>query len=356
MMIMNDNTICRNILIRLPTKSLHRFKCVSKHWNRLTNDPLLMKLRSRRMILLPFPFSRLHALDDNVPTDDMDNSMVKLCFPYYDNFMDKVLTLVGTFNGIVLMVMVVKDKRIMKGVYDTRMILYNPFTSESKVVRDPYSPCLKRNHTYGFGYGATPDDLKIVRFRDCDLDVFILKTNSWSTSKNFIPEANFRNEVGTFLNGFLYWIDYKEKMTILALDVNKVVIWRTQLPIWGSDSTSTLPRLGTLRGCLCTIKERDDSVFDVWVLEKQGVKKLWSKICSFSIGLQGNYVNKYKAINILDDGRILMANDSNQLIIFDTSKHSYKMVSNVETFQSLRTLRGIEYTESLVSPSDLCCV
>ncbi|GJY43378.1 F-box domain containing protein [Tanacetum coccineum] len=327
MVIMNDNTICRNILIRLPTKSLHRFKCVSKHWNRLTNDPLLMKLRSRRMILLPFPFSRLHALDDNVPTDDM-----------------------------VLMVMVVKDKRIMKGVYDTRMILYNPFTSESKVVRDPYSPCLKRNHTYGFGYGASPDDLKIVRFRDCDLDVFSLKTNSWSTSKNFIPEANFRNEVGTFLNGFLYWIDYKEEMTILALDVNKVVIWRTQLPLWGSDSSCTLPRLGTLRGCLCTIKERDDSIFDVWVLEKQGIKKLWSKICSFSIGLQGNYVNKYKAINILDDGRILMANDSNQLIIFDTSKHSYKMVSNVETFQSLRTLRGIEYTESLVSPSDLCCV
>nr|GEY28375.1 F-box domain-containing protein [Tanacetum cinerariifolium] len=279
--------------------------------------------------------------------------MVEHCLPY-ENFTDKVLTLVGTFNWIVLMV--VKDKHIMKGVYDTRMILYNPFASESKTVRDPYSPCLKLDHIYGFGYGATPDDLKIVRFRDHDLDVFSLKTNSWSTSKNFIPKANFRNEVGTFFNGFLYWIDYNKDMTILALDVNKIVIWRTQLPLWGNDSTSTLPRLGTLRGCLCTIKERDNSVFDVWVLEKQGVKKLWSKICSFSLCLEGNYLNKYQPINILDDGRILMSNDSNQLIIFDTSKHSYKMVINFETFQSLRTLRGIEYTETLVSPSDLCCV
>ncbi|PWA62437.1 F-box domain-containing protein [Artemisia annua] len=307
--------------------------------------------------MILFSVLPLHALDDNVPTDDMNHSMVKLCSPC-EKIKDKVFTLVGTFNGIVLMVMIVKDKRLMKGVYDTRMILYNPFTSESKIVRDPYSPCFKPNHTYGFGYGATTDDLKIVRFRDHDLDVFSLKTNSWSTSKNFIPNADFRNEVGTFLNGFLYWIDYNSDMTILALDVNKMAIWRAQLPPYqGSDSTYTLPRLGTLRGCLCTIKERDNSVFDVWVLEKQGVKKLWSNICSFSIGLEGNYVNKFHPINILDDGRILMVNDSSgQLIIYDTSKHSYKMLNSSRTFQSLRTLRGIEYVESLVSPSDLGCV
>ena len=48
----------------------------------------------------------------------------------------------------------------------TRMILYNPFTSAYKLVTDPHCECYNTKHIYEFGYGATPDDLKIFRFSD----------------------------------------------------------------------------------------------------------------------------------------------------------------------------------------------
>lgn len=60
----------------------------------------------------------------------------------------------STFNGIVLLV--IEDHFLAD------MILYNPFTRARKIVpHPPSSP--KSAYVYGFGYGATPQALKIVK-------------------------------------------------------------------------------------------------------------------------------------------------------------------------------------------------
>ncbi|KAF5805919.1 putative F-box-like domain superfamily protein [Helianthus annuus] len=127
-----------NILVRLPKQPILRFRCLSKHWNRLLSDHF-MKSRSRRMILLPT--RPLHAID-------------------YTND--------GTINGIVLLVFI------------DDMILYNPFTI---VPKQSLHPSHSSSNAYGFCYGTTPDDLKIVRLRVLDhidyyrCDVFSLKNS-----------------------------------------------------------------------------------------------------------------------------------------------------------------------------------
>nr|GEV18107.1 hypothetical protein CTI12_AA135620 [Tanacetum cinerariifolium] len=73
------------IVIQLPTKPLLRFQCVSKHWNSVISD--FIKLRSRRMILLPVG----HPL----AMDTTDYSLVKLGSPFGNSeflrFLDQMI-------------------------------------------------------------------------------------------------------------------------------------------------------------------------------------------------------------------------------------------------------------------------
>ncbi|GJX74943.1 F-box domain containing protein, partial [Tanacetum coccineum] len=191
--------ILNNIFVRLPTKSLFRFKSVSKHWNCSIPSPDFMKLRSHRMILLSVhPF---HAIDT------MDYSIIKLCSPF-ENLEGKDVNMVGTCNGIVLLALKSRYER-------DYMILYNPFTQASHKIHIPPSTYPHR-YTYGLGYGTTPDDLKVVRLRDCShypgsCEVFSLKTRSWS-----IPlQATDRHGYGNL---------------IVALDVKDMLFSEIQIP------------------------------------------------------------------------------------------------------------------------------
>lgn len=135
------------------------------------------------MILLPI--LPLHAFDDNVSVDETCHSIVKLS-PPFANPLDKEVTIVGTFKGIVLLVL--KDYRY------TSMVLYNPFTGLTRLVPTPPLPPPRSlydvdilNFVYGFGYGADPNDLKIIKFSTWSntCDVFSLKMSSWSRSQYY---------------------------------------------------------------------------------------------------------------------------------------------------------------------------
>lgn len=356
---MADVVICddilHNILARLPGKALLLAKCVSTHWNRFISDPSFMKSISRRMILVLS--SPSHALNETAVVDDLAHSMVKIHYPY-EKGKYRYVRIIGTFNGIVLLA--INDSYVVGGTsihFTSHMILLNPFTGASKILLDPYSPFDDQYHVYGFGYGATQDELKIFRFRDCKhpgycwntLDVFNLKTSSWSTSEILIKDADqFRdNDVGTFLNGFLYWVASHKK--IVALNVNDMLISDIHLPY---TCRSSQTHLGTLHGYLCMIVDKYIQ-FDVWVMKEQGVENSWSKVCWFKLGLEVKCF-KFTVINIMDDGRILMAGDvMNYLVIYDISKHSYKILKSFARVIDFATVRAIGYEESLISPSHI---
>ncbi|KAJ0558506.1 putative F-box domain-containing protein [Helianthus annuus] len=143
---LHDDIVC-NILARLPAKSLLRFRCVSKHWNRMLRDPSFMKLRSRKTIFLPLD-KTLHLIDDNNA-----NSVVTRPIPTQYRRGIHRPRVIGTFNGIVLLIT----------LYD--IILYNPFTRVSKELpRTTVNPIPNLNCLFGFGYAHGDEhDLKVVR-------------------------------------------------------------------------------------------------------------------------------------------------------------------------------------------------
>ncbi|XP_076911430.1 putative F-box protein At3g16210 [Bidens hawaiensis] len=206
-----------DIFVRLPTKPLARARCLSKHWNRLILD-YFMKLRSRRMMLLPF--QSLLAIHNTVPSDGTVHliSTSRLPCPNFNNLVSvDCVKIIGTFNGIVVL-------------FCKSIILFNPLTGAFKIVPDPPLDSSVRVDTYGLCYGATLDDLKTVKLRfranysyQVYCDVFSLKKGLWST-KSIKLEGWYRARPlynGTFANGYLYWIALQPDgmCFTLALDV-----------------------------------------------------------------------------------------------------------------------------------------
>ncbi|PWA80166.1 F-box domain-containing protein [Artemisia annua] len=336
--------ILHNILDRLPTKDLARFKCVSKHWSRLIIDPYFLKFGSRRMILLIAAGSPLHVVDP----DDTSNLMFKLRFPF-GNPKSKDVKCLGIFNGIAILVF--KAYCVDNKSTYIRTILYNPFTAAYELVPDPHSECLNINHIYGFGYGATPDDLKIIRFSDrkprrtesCrTFDVFSFKSNSWNRSTNKIRNVKYTSDVGTFLNGYLHWIVYKRsELMIMALNVDSMALSDIPLPHYNYKKG----RLGTLDGCLC-IADIHGTQLVVSVMKEQGV---WSNRY-----LGASLFNKFFVVSILDGGGILMMDFSNKFIIYNTLESSNEVMKKFSGYiKCVRGLTGVEYMVSGASPSDL---
>ncbi|MFS8032850.1 putative F-box-like domain superfamily protein [Helianthus anomalus] len=72
----DDIMVC-NIVALLPAKPLIRFQCVSKYWNHMLTQPNIMKLRSRKTVILPLHDDTIHLIDDT------DGTIVQRCYPPY---------------------------------------------------------------------------------------------------------------------------------------------------------------------------------------------------------------------------------------------------------------------------------
>ncbi|KAJ0811079.1 putative F-box domain-containing protein [Helianthus annuus] len=360
--------VLHNILARLPGKPLLRFRCVSKHWNGLISDPYFMKSRSRRMILLKLTRS-LVVVDDT--------EAVKLLHSPLEHEEEGTrVSMVGALNGIVLLALIYcKSLRY-------KLVLYNPLTCASKILvvmgppSIPYPDRQNRPYVFGFGYGATKDDLKILRLENvsypqpvgshyCKYDVFDLKTCSWSKRRDLAIKSDFHNVPGTFLNGFLYWLTFSSRFGILALNVKDMVFSNIKLPDEIAHVQATL--LGSIGGCLCVTNKAkvgyNNRSFNLWLMKEEGS---WMKAHSFTFSLETSY---FFPTCILGYGQILLQSSSNQFVIYDTSNESHKTINGLPTLKGIETLSdfditymlycfqdqcSIEYVESLVSPSDLC--
>ncbi|KAK1437716.1 hypothetical protein QVD17_03512 [Tagetes erecta] len=191
-------------------------------------EPDFMKLRSRKTLILSKP-KALYLIDDNVPTDDKSNSIVKQCHPFKNIETEDVCPL-GTVNGIVLL------------RYGYMLILYNPFTSMSK--KRSFPPAFSGLPIYGFGYNANSDDLKVVRFRDgCEIyDVYNVKKSSWSS-----------------LNTSKYKISVKFGHEV---EINLPFKRELNMP---PNRTLHSNLLGTIDGCLCALHHTKDDRFDILI-------------------------------------------------------------------------------------------
>ncbi|KAJ8547899.1 hypothetical protein K7X08_021135 [Anisodus acutangulus] len=281
-------------LLKVPSKSLLKFVCVSKPWLRQVSSRKLVKSHLKltandkecshhRVIFQDstgnFKVSRLPPLfhkEQRTELFDMDSPMEN----------PTVYTwIVGSVNGLICLYSKIEE-----------LVLWNPTIRKSKKLptfgaklRTGCSYYLK----YGFGYDESHDDYKVAVIQcifdenggsyDTVVNIYSMRTDSWRTVDKF-PGNFLVNSPGKFVDGKLYWalsadIDTFNMCNIISLDLEDETWRRLELPAsYGEGSYPlTLGVVGSDLSVLCpNCHEGTNS--DVWIMKDSGSKVSWAKI------------------------------------------------------------------------------
>ncbi|GLT56478.1 hypothetical protein SLA2020_295160 [Shorea laevis] len=291
----------REILCRLPVKSLLRFKSVSKPWCCLIDDPYFINFHlkhstetNRDLSVIAessiSPINLLCSQGLDPPDKFVEiNLPVEINPPAETNSVEGI-TLLGSCNGLICCLIRLNDFQ--------NVIIWNKSTGDIHVTRWPrygtrnkeeHSPCLMQ---HGFGYDSINDDYKVVGISciHAETKVYSLRNNTWKSTHKGLPFINAltNNErKGLIVGGALHWMAGLDWNTgnpniVVAFDLNTEVFHNISLPKPPENCTA----LGALGGCLtvtCWEEETDSpsGIIEIWVMEGL-VKKSWTRLLRVS--------------------------------------------------------------------------
>ncbi|OMO54304.1 hypothetical protein CCACVL1_27914 [Corchorus capsularis] len=245
--------VMREILLRIPVKSILRFKSSSGRQlfiRLLTHDPFNVYLD----LELPFtPYSL------------------------------KGYRIIGSCNGLVCF-------------YDgTQFFIYNPLLNQHKYKTLPLPNNVSGSGQYGydkvigFCYDSLSDDYKVVFWYNkednkqlVEAQVYTLGMNCWTkveTPDQYITvEIPYGKNSQAFLNGVIHWLGYGfsgEKL-VITFDVSSEVFQWFPLPCYVGGA-----HINVYRDMLCVFDYVATSVnsnYDIFVMSKYGVQDSWRKL------------------------------------------------------------------------------
>ncbi|GFP90676.1 F-box/kelch-repeat protein at3g23880 [Phtheirospermum japonicum] len=364
--------IITEILLRLPVKSLLRFRCVSKSWlffissyrfakehlkistknNVYIHDRLIFGSRTLSIDLCTCSIQSIieasnsavqiyPAISDNFP---LPFDRVQFDYPFAEP--DDVIWLVGSCNGLVCV-----------HLSPNTIFLWNPTTRKLKRLPDSGTDLDVEYYgiSFAFGYDELHDDYKVVEFFggervagvfETQVKVYSLRANSWKTLSNW-PGGDTFGGTGKFLNGALHWsvcsFDWPAEWVIVSHDLATDTF--TEVPLPKLDDDDVRVELKILKGCLALYCEHNVHL-DIWVMKEYGVKESWTKFVRipFLLDFRDHELIRPRPLFFSVDGKVLI-NYGASLHIYDLSNpHSHQ-------FSTTYSVESITYFESLVSPS-----
>ncbi|XP_028774135.1 F-box/kelch-repeat protein At3g06240-like [Neltuma alba] len=288
--------LMEEITVRLPVKSLLRFKCVAKSWYAVITNPSFIAKHLERSnsiaknqclkLMFQSPTHQLPPSISLISNREQPCVIQDLELPCSKNDLKWILPY-GQCNGIVFLC----------GDYegDVRcLILWNPSTKEVKAIpASPWQPKGINPTNFGFGFDPITKDYKVVRFPICPLvrreqllvEVYNLSTNSWR--KIDVDDVSFYEShkyscVGSYLNGVYHWIcrslDETDKF-IVSFDFSKEVFGIIQSPPGIASSRSQNNHLSVVDDRLAWAVKHDsiDYRVEIWVMSEYGFESSWTK-------------------------------------------------------------------------------
>ncbi|XP_074364465.1 F-box/kelch-repeat protein At3g23880-like [Apium graveolens] len=326
------------ILLRLPIKSLLRFKSVCKSWFSIISSHRFAKSH--------------HAIagtDDQVvivhlePNDndfdaDVDGSFSlihlgsepnckNLDFPYSQGeypSKDIFSTLIGSHFGIVCVSVDVSDWSVTNNNFD--IYLWNPATKHSKLIpRYNKSDNAYTSGSLGFAFDHIDSDFKLVKVqsRDFFAKVYSSNRNEWRCIEPRPIDVPQRNVFDICFHGFLFAIGNNSGM--MAFNLNKeLFICDINLPVTSFDDaqSSTKTRVSnfndTIAVIFCTM---DNGKIQLWTLDNEaclcggGVQALWTKVLSIDVGLP-----LYLVEGLYNNSQFLVVGRDGNRFMYDLNK------------------------------------
>ncbi|TXG52841.1 hypothetical protein EZV62_022010 [Acer yangbiense] len=349
-----------NILLRLPVKSLCRFKCVSKEWIDLISNPNFVKmhlLRTQilgRTRLLVDGMWDLFSVDlETVSNNDRNITMVGHEFSNPEEF--NSIRCFGSCNGLLGLI-----------TDNDKLFVYNPSTKKCKQIPDSGGPA-RSTDLYGFGYAESIDDYKLVKksWPGELVEVYSLEKNSWTSIENGFPFPVKYDEMGVYLNGVIHWAfeDHDGSCVIAAFDLVEEKFKTLSPPDTVLKGNCNYTLTGYL-GSLCLAVDKSDGLKQFCVMQEYGLQGSWKIIW---MGMLHNSFSKLRPLCLLiniktfllmtEDGLFSVdVKDNNRLKYVEVGVNAMSMSLGIEQYfvvdfgteYSLCNLHV--YTESLVSP------
>ncbi|GAU13819.1 hypothetical protein TSUD_261460 [Trifolium subterraneum] len=285
------------ILVRLPVKSLIKFKCVCKFWFFIissdtdfanTQFQLTASTHTQRVLLMTTistPRTRsvdLEALDDTkaFTSHKYPASLLKT---------SDLLSLVemkGSCRGFILFIC----------YSNLSLYVWNPSTGVNKQI--PLSPlCLENKveeYFYGFGYDPLTDDYLIVSLssdiNSSYLEFFSFRANMYKQIDegtqicylSYNDGADDACEPGLLFNGSIHWFAYRPDLkndVIVAFDLMERKLLDMHLPDQFDDHTFRSRGLWVFQEFLSlwTMDYGNYDTLEIWVMKEYKLHSSWTK-------------------------------------------------------------------------------
>ncbi|KAI4317717.1 hypothetical protein L6164_025565 [Bauhinia variegata] len=308
------------ILLRLPVKSLVRFKCVCKSWLSLISDPQFAKSHfelaskhTHRLIYIAASDAR--SIDYEAPLHD-DSAVANLNFPLDPPIY--FVQIMGSCRGFLLL----KN--------ELNLFLWNPSTGFLKPLTLSRSCEISSNVNvvptlYGFGFDPLTDDFLVVLGSYVPsaaglvthFEYLSLKTNSWKkVAGSELPYVNPIDEpgAGVLLNDAIHWIAFRLDEwvgVILAFDLEEKSLREVPMP---GGIHFVFCDLVVLGGSLCLCYTGIDSV-EIWLMKQYRVRSSWTK--SIVLSVADILTNTFSPICFTKGGEIVGLDGCTGLVKFN---------------------------------------
>lgn len=342
--------IIEEILLRLPVKSLLRFRCVCKAWCTLISQPQFTRAHLCRQRTHPITQILVPPSVDSQPNDGFS---VDLEFPLGLSSSKGSTAILDSCHGLLCLVDGFYGFHIHQPPHE--LVLWNPSTRQSNHLPFPsfvnYSSCL-----YGFGYDSYSDDYKIVRVFSLSathrtgIDVFSLKTNNWRRVQA-THSSVIEYELATFFKGSVHWLARRpngagKRCVIVAFSFREEKVQEMELP-----SKSVFFGLRVLGECLCVagLCSYDLDSDEMWVMEEYGKKESWKRLITFPYGTGDDSNGHFpRVLRFLENGPLLVVH-AEKLVLCDPKENTWKNITTYKWTKFLQ-LDVALYVETLVSP------
>lgn len=350
------------IFLRIPVKSLSRFKCVSKSWLSFIARPQFVKAHLAAasdndecayhkllFTILP-PNASLKECSLRTALSEATTEVFEVNYPMKRP--RKSVWVVGYCQGLVCC-----------AIQEKHLFLWNPSTGKSNKLPD-LNVKLKNGCflLYGFGYDERNDDYKVVAIfcifssagvHETEVMVYGLNTNSWRRIQDFkggIP----LDDSGKYVNGKLHWaasVNYASaagssyEWKIVGLDLADETYEEISGPDCGENSNDWT--FGVLNGCLSVLYNYQGTCADLWAMKEYGSQNSWTKMVSIPYLDSPHYCAYSMPICMLKNGELLLIQGSS-LMVYNPKQSSlrYLQFNNLVNFFEV----GF-YVESIISPN-----
>lgn len=337
------------ILLKLPVKSLIRFKCVCKSWFALFEDSVFISkhLKNCENTRLMVIYS---IVDETDPFDYplelfllyLDETLADLSSLIIDPLLPVYGTAGGPYDGIFCIF----------GV-DNRFTLWNPATKEyrpvpkCRIVFPRYTKIFRTN--IGFGRDPKNNESKMVLIfnlwdeKHNDLydfsqtAVYTLSTNSWRYFESF-KSSHYHmpwNYDCINLDGDCYWLlelRSNGHRVVLSFDISDEVYHEIQGPFLPQSVNAVM---GLYEECIALlVLHTIESFLEIWTIKDNN----WTKKLTV-----GSFVGVSKPLGFWKSGGIFVETHSDQMIFYDPSSEEMKNFGLTS-----HCFQVFNYTETLI--------